>query len=673
MCGITGFISRQQVSVNLLVEMNNLLKHRGPDDEGYLYFRKKACDPCILGGIDTPANAFRLDAAYAPKELVTEYVNDAGIAGFAHRRLSIVDLTPHGHQPMSSICGRYWIVFNGEIYNHAELRSELSAAGYRFQSSSDTEVILAAYSHWGNDALSRFNGMWAFAIYDHARETLFLSRDRFGVKPLYYCITEDGTLLFASEIKCFTVFPTWRSVLNGPRAYDYLVNGLMDHTDETLFEGVYQIPAGSFAQLDSHDLAKLKKGERVRPRQWYRPPSRPYAGSFEEAAREFRAILEKSVELRAVADVPVGSCLSGGLDSSAIVCLANNYLKCHNNGEVSQKTFSACSTQKQYDERKWIDLVVAHTQVEPDHIYPDLTTLFEQLSEIVWHQDEPFGSTSIYAQWSVFNLGKKAGIKIMLDGQGSDEQLAGYHDFFGPRLATLLRQGRFLSFLRELHAIRKTHGHSYPQMVIGLLPFLLPGKLQTSLKHLFQFSRNCPDWIDASLLGIGRSPLGHEATWKRNTVVEWSKSQIQHATLPMLLHWEDRNSMAHSIESRVPFLDYRLVEFSLGLPDEYKVQLGVTKRVLRSAMDGIIPPEVLARTDKLGFATPEEYWVKNLVPDEFRNRLSEAIDNGLGIFEKQKTMELFENIVSGRMRYRPLPWRIVNFSEWVKVFGVTLN
>ena len=268
MCGISGLLSPSGIAVRNLVAMNTLIRHRGPDDEGYVLFSKDT--PTCLAGNDTVQEVIRAPIPWSPTQLISADISEDAILAFGHRRLSIVDLSPFGHQPMSYADARYWITYNGEVYNYLELRTELEAAGCDFISHSDTEVILAAYALWGEACVARFNGMWAFAIYDTINRSLFLARDRFGVKPFYYWIAPDNSLCFGSEIKQFTAYPGWKARVNGQRAYDFLVWGLTDHTDETLFEGVYQLRAGYSVTLDVTAWPSQLVQGRLPAVQWYK-------------------------------------------------------------------------------------------------------------------------------------------------------------------------------------------------------------------------------------------------------------------------------------------------------------------------------------------------------------------------------------------------------------------
>jgi asparagine synthase (glutamine-hydrolysing) len=562
-----------------------------------------------------------------------------------------------------------WIAYNGEVYNHLELRQELEAEGIQFATRSDTEVLLAAYQRWGSKCLERFNGMFAFVLVDLGRGTAFAARDRFGVKPLYYRIGAGGTIAFASEIKQFAALPDWKPALNGQRGYDFLAWGLFDHTDETLFEGVYQLRGGEFTEIELDDRGVPRRaGTRLQTMRWYNLSAEPFSGSFNEASMRMGELLADSVRLRTRSDVPVGSCLSGGLDSSSIVCLLHRELL--GLGAGTQKTFSAVATLQAYDESRFIDEVVRTTGVDAHRVEPGVDGLFRALDQVAHHQDEPFGSTSVYAQWHVFALSARHGVKVMMDGQGADEQLAGYHGFFGVLLGSLLRSGRWSEFVSEVGAIRRAHAYPMNWCLQQSLNNVLPEILRRPLRRLAGRTSAQPDWLDLSRLrAIPVNPYiaaGHAGA---KSIADMSEAQLLASSLPMLLHWEDRNSMAHSVEARVPFLDYRLVEFVLGLPDEYKLSAGVTKRVLRQAMLGVLPETIRGRMDKLGFATPEEVWMKSDSPKLFRDALCEAIASSNGIL-RPSALSVLNRMIDGKIPFSFLPWRLISFGTWVRKFGV---
>jgi asparagine synthase (glutamine-hydrolysing) len=630
MCDICGYVSAAPVAASTILSMTNLARHRGPDDEGYLLLRAPGSAPELFGGPDTPADAYRSGAPFAPSAAMTASDQPVTLA-FGHRRLSILDLSVLGHQPMCTNDRRYWIVYNGEIYNYSEIAEELKSLGYRFLSHSDTEVILAAYATWGAASLHKLNGMFAFAIYDAQAATLFLARDRFGIKPFYYWVSPAGTLAFASEIKQFTTMPGWNARINIGRANGFLATGLTDDSDETMFADVYHLLPGHCAAIGIKDLNSDASG-RIKTERWYHLEPSPFTGTASDAAVEYRRLLDDSVRLMLRADVPVGSCLSGGLDSSSIVCLINEQLRSQGE-ERNQKTFSARASGSPFDEWSWIEEVVKRTGVEAHSTVPTVDVIEQESATFAWHLDEPTASTSFFAEWCVYALVKQSGLKVMLDGQGADEVLAGYHAFFAPYFASLAREGKFLTAWREMAAFKQRHGYG-------------------------EF---------AAIKGIIRSLLSRDRQFA--SVSALSRAQVIYSNLPMMLRCADRNSMAHSVESRVPFLDHRLVEFSIGLPDALKIGGGVTKRVLRDAMSGILPDRIRDRVDKIGFETPESVWMTGSERHWFRTELQRAVELS-DQFVPPSSMIHFDGIVAGTRPFDRAPWRAISFGHWMRAFDV---
>jgi asparagine synthase (glutamine-hydrolysing) len=561
--------------------------------------------------------------------------------------------------------GRVWIVYNGEIYNHVELRTELELLGHSFVSHSDTEVILGAYREWGTQCLARFNGMFAFVVVDRNSRVVFAARDRFGVKPLYIWQSPEGLIAMASEIKQFSVLPGWLPRVNGERAYDFLNWGLIDHTEETLFQGVRQLKGGEWFERSIDDLSND-----CSIRRWYQLTPRAFSGDRNAAVDEFRALFTDAVRLRLRADVPVGSCLSGGLDSSSIVCVANQLLRCQSMAS-RQETFSACASVKRYDEREYIDSVVGQTGVHAHYVYPELHALFDTVDAITWHQDEPFGSTSVYAQWHLFRLASLARVKVLLDGQGADELLAGYHGFFAPHFGSLFVRMCWRELFREITWARRLHGMGTVAVATYLAQAVLPRWFSATCGRLFGTSSIGASFLNAERLSVDRRNVSCRDDFRTTSMNKMSSDLLSTSSVPMLLHWEDRNSMAHSTESRLPFLDFRLAEFLMGLPSEMKLSGATTKRVLREAMTGILPESVRTRMDKMGFVTPEEFWVRNEAPDLFRAELRKSIDASHGILNA-KALDYLERVIAGKERFSFLLWRMISFGRWMERFQVRL-
>lgn len=668
MCGIAGYITNigSPVLNSSVIRMTDQIIHRGPDDEGYLFL-----DPdkniCLAGGDSTPDPVWHTRTDYQP--LLHSYNCSDGnsVLAFGHRRLSILDLSPGGHQPMSYGNSRYWIVFNGEIYNYHVIRNELTKCGYSFDTSSDTETILAAYAEWGTSCFSHFVGMWALAIYDRQANEIILSRDRYGIKPLYYWFSPSGALYFGSEIKQFTVLSEWIPLMNPERVYDQLVYSFTDHTDETMFSGVFQLPAGSFYKSDILRIRR-SQNEKLDYKKWYVPVHIPFTGSFDEAASEFRSLFERAVREHLHADVPVGTALSGGLDSSSIVCEVNRILRTGNSSDL-QKTFSSCSAYEQYSERKWMDLVIDHTHVDAYFVYPSLNEVFEKTSSILWHHDEPYQSQSAFLAYNLFHLAKKNSVKVLLNGQGADEYLGGYGQFTMARYTSMLKRMKLAGVVSDIKRSRENSQLSKSGIFSGVLFHMSPDfvrRLATSFRSSSDYVK---DLIDTKKLNARPVHPFELIPVQYRSVQEISDHLTFYSTLPKYLHWEDRNSMAHSVEARVPFLDHRLVEFASGLPDWFLEKDGINKRVMREAMSGLIPERIKNRRDKMGFTTPEEIWVRKENPALFRKKLEASVDTSNGII-KPEALSYFDDVTNGRKQFDYTYWRLILFGEWLKRFEI---
>ena len=606
MCGICGFYDpehKRQDGAALLQKMNAAQKHRGPDDEGVF--------------LDGPV-------------------------GLGHVRLSILDLSSAGHQPMRR-GDRYTLVFNGEIYNYIELRQELQQAGYSFVTSTDTEVVLAAYDHWGEDCQTRFNGFWAIALYDGLTQSLFLSRDRYGVKPLYY--TElPGYLVFASELKTLVQDGNIPRVANDAIVFDYLVNGFVDCTEDTFFRGVRRLEAGCCLRVDAGGVSK---------RRYYELPYKEtLIGEFnQETADRFRELFQQSVRLRLRADVPVGSCLSGGLDSSSIVCESSRQLR-EQGAEERQKTFSSCYKGDANDERVYIDAVVEQTGVEAHFAYPTGDTLFDDLDHLIYTQDEPFVSTSMYASYCVMRLAHANDIKVLLDGQGADEILCGY------------RKARVYYIKRLLKA--KKLGRAAKEIAL-YLPYMRKGKnvsLAADLNMIRQFlGKTSSTDIRHRYLEPQFAKRALTNSYADNE--RFLLNDFDRIVLPALLRYVDRNSMAFSIEDRLPFLDFRLVEYAMGLPLNAKISDGYSKAVMRRALD--MPETIRRRRDKIGFYTPENSWMA--AHSEAYKAVFTAPDfRASRYIDAEKLASDWDNLTRGKDDIGL--FRYVCLEKWMRIFDV---
>ncbi|HEV2547579.1 MAG TPA: asparagine synthase (glutamine-hydrolyzing) [Stellaceae bacterium] len=597
----------------------------------------------------------------------------AGPVVLAHRRLAIIDTSMAGIQPMAWSGGRRWIVHNGEIYNYLELRRELEALGHPFRTETDTEVILAAYAQWGAGSLERFIGMFAFVIYDRDAETLFAARDRFGIKPLYLW-QSAGQLAFASEIKQFRALPEFTARVNAARAYDFLAGALFDHTDETLFAGVRQLRGGECVSVE---LPRWRADGALPVRRWYElPPANTREFREDVAAEGFAHLLADAVRLHLRADVTVGSCLSGGLDSSSIVSLAVEELR-RQRARNAFHTVSACFAEAEVDESRFIDAVVAKTGVHSSRVMPQPERLIAEVEAIARHQDEPFGSTSIFAQWCVFERAAAERITVMLDGQGADEQLAGYHAGFATYYRQLAAAGDWRGIAETLRGRLRRHRAPLRGEARSILLALLPPPWRTPLVGAVR-GREMSVWLGRALIEAGggtrplQAALARDGFGPMNGLGEACRAQLKTTSLPMLLHYEDRNSMAHGIEARVPFLDHRLVEFSLALGDHHKMNGAETKAVLRRGMHGHLPEAVRRRSDKLGFATPEERWFKGPLRTYVLDGIEAAISRAPAFFAADGLRRVAREMLAGTRPFDFMIWRTVSFGLWARVFDVAI-
>ena len=586
MCGIFGIWNLDGAGVDpgALKIATNAIRHRGPDDEGYLLVDTHAAKAVPCAGPDTD---YRLTLPDLDR-FQSEHFDFA----FGFRRLSIIDLSPAGHQPMSSHDGRLWIIFNGEIYNYRELRAQLIQHGHRFQTTSDTEVILAAYQQWGDSCVEHFNGMFALAIWDTVAKRIFIARDRFGEKPLFYVHVPGRLFAFASEMKALWAAGVATRRIHKETLALFTHHGQVETGEQTTYEDIQRL-------AQAHCLTLAADGRLEKRRYWDIDPRVTIEGwSDERYIEQFRELLTNSVNLRLHADVPVGSSLSGGLDSSTIVGVINRLLP-----ETSvQKTFSARFDEPSRDEGKWMDLVTEKNRVERHDVWPTAEKFFEELKNLFWHQEEPFTSTSVYAQWNVMRLAKQNGVTVLLDGQGADEMLAGYHSYFNEVTDDLLNSFNLPGYLKWRRDCLALHG-----VVPGSFGRVLRQKVPIGVKQLVKKRlRETPAVEPANPV----YPGDFRKVSSLRKLLWWNTTR---EGLVELLRYADRNSMAHSREVRLPFLDHHLVEFVFKLPDRFLLRDGWTKWVLRKAFPDCVPPEISNRIDKLGYMPPQQRWLGGLI------------------------------------------------------------
>ncbi len=609
MCGINAIIDfsnskHSTEHMDDLVRMNARIQHRGPDAN------------CVLE--------------------VTQGVY------FGHLRLSIIDLSERGRQPMvKSGCT---ITYNGEIYNYIEIREELKNLGRSFVTETDTEVLIEAYLQWGVQAFSKFNGMWAFVLHDTNSNQFIVSRDRFGKKPLYYTLY-NGIYYFTSELKA--LLEIRRFEINPVIAAQFLKWGWQEHAQETIVKDVYHFPKGSYAILNNENREQWKT-QSYFSLDTISPLSAKDIG-FNEAKAELRSLVFDSVNLRLRSDVDVAFALSGGIDSSIITAVAAEIKKEGNTHSTQLKTFSSVFTTKEmekYNEKEYIDAVLKKVNgLKPHFISPGDEGFVEGMDQLLYIQDEPYFSAGMYAQQAVFRLIHESGVKVSLDGQGVDEAIGGYSSYNSIYLHQLWKEKNPL-FIREMAGF----AFYYPDLFADLM------KQQLS-SHGSSAEIMGKTFCEA----IQNQGMSHVSGYHQNC-----RFQIDRLFLPALLHHQDRNSMAYAVESRSPFLDYRIVSFLLSIPLDYKIRNGKRKFILREAFKDLLPKEVYTRYAKLGFPAPLSIWMKNN-HDLYLQLLKDAIDTGVVTdkvipeFEKQKQV--------GYRDYLKFI-RVIYLNRWISIFNV---
>lgn len=606
MCGISGIINESGVTpdLDLLQRMSGTIAHRGPDDEG-IY-------------------------------------REPGV-GLCHRRLSIIDLSDHGHQPMSNEDGTIWLVYNGEVYNYAEIAARLKKSGHQFKSNSDSEVIIHAYEEFGTECLQLFNGMFAFALWDSTKQQLFAARDRIGIKPFYYYY-DGSTLVFGSEIKSLLRHPnvTPRPDVDIIRRYLLLGSTISDHT---WYQGIKQLSPASWLILQNGELTVGKY--------WDVAYEADHSRTFESFTDELRTLLQDSVRLHLTSDVPVGAYLSGGIDSSALVSIAAREL------HSGIHTFSAAFNEgKEFDEREFIRIVSDTYTTKHHEVTPNSSDLPKLLPTLLWHLDEPVIGAAILPMYRVSELVRKSGIKVVMGGQGGDELFGGYPPFYVSAARNVMaefRSGNFNSAIcRELPHLPQ---YLYKGGALNrVLTRIKPNK--GSIQWLRNSDNTRQDMKDIWNESLQESPAA-------NSFDQMSYFDLKHF-LPGLLQQEDRMSMAWSIESRVPLLDYRIVEFSGKIPTWMKVRRGVLKSVLRESLRGIVPNPILDRQDKKGFPTPSSKWFAGELKGYLRDTLLAKELLSAEIVDPHALAKIVEAHTCGKADYGHVLWKALNLEVWLR-------
>jgi len=583
MCGIAGILSLNPALVqqNKLQLMANALQHRGPNGEGF-------------------------------------WINGNGNVGFAHRRLSIIDLSSGGSQPMHYL-NRYTIIYNGEIYNYIELREGLKKKGYQFRTQSDTEVMLAAYDCYKEKCVEHFDGMFAFTIWDEQEQQLFAARDRFGEKPFHYFM-DDEQLVFASEMKALWAVGIPKQT-NNAMLLNYITIGYTNNAlypEQTFFSNIYKLPAASRLSY------KLHSKELAIEKYWDLDKEHQLTLSINEAQQKFQSLLYDSVNKRLRSDVPIGTSLSGGLDSSSIVAAC--FSLPHSEGDGGRfQTFSAIFPGFEKDESTYIAQVTQQFNLQSHTVEPTAQGFINDFEKLMYHQEEPLQSASIYAQYKVYELAKQHGVTVLLDGQGADETLSGYTKYYHWYWQELWASKNFPLFKKELNAARQLDNWGMKNYLAATLPFVAAKQLENKLYK--KVKRNSSINTGFFLQHFDKTILYKPVVAKLNDVLYYNTIQ---KGLEELLRYADRNSMAHSREVRLPFLQHELVQFIFSLPSSFKIKEGFTKWILRKSMEQQLPNSIVWRKDKVGFEPPQHLWMQQAqVRDMMHESKKKLINHGV--------------------------------------------
>lgn len=641
MCGIAGIITSphgRKYAQDLLPALK-LMTHRGPDDFGIL---------CWDQG--TVQSLTRDTADFRNTEVV-----------FLHRRLSILDLNPSGWQPMGTSDGLAFISFNGEIYNYLELKKQLESLGHTFVSQSDTEVLLRSYLEWGINFLERLVGMFSFALLDTRQRKVFVVRDFFGIKPLFYMV-QNHNFAFCSEIAPLLNLSNEKRLANAKVVSEYASYGTVDHGKDTFFRGIHRVLPGHYLEVS------LDKPDAFTSHQYWAPDlSQKIDLSFDAAAVHLRELFIDSVGLHLRSDVPIAAMLSGGIDSSSIVMAMTKIL----GSKKSLNIFSYIASEKDISEEAWVDIVAKAAGSDVHKVRINAEDVVTDLKELIRAQQEPFGSTSIYAQYKIFQAMKARGLKVSLGGQGADELLAGYRRYGGGRLASLIKKGDVLGAAKLFHRLSALPNSTAK----ANLSFFVSAFFSTSVKNMMSALIGDPEippfldkaWVKTQSIHMDRFPqfAGSEV------MKQMLSDALTTSNLPQLLRYEDRNAMAFSVENRVPFITPRIADFLFSLPEHYLLSNGGTsKHLFREAMRGIVPDVILDRRDKIGFSTPERVWLMQLqkwVDDLFADP---ELGDRLPFLNVPHIRADWQQFKRTGQRFDWRFWRWINLIEWSREWNV---
>ena len=643
MCGITGIFNfnNEPVSISMLKKMTDALRHRGPDDEGYtLIHSKNGFCKQLIGN----------DSADEFKDVFENITNQNNLTDkfdlvFGHRRLSIIDLSSSGHQPMSNEDETLWLAYNGEVYNYVELKDELAELGHTFKSSTDTEVIIHAYEEWGHECLNKFNGMWAFAIWDQNKNQLFCARDRFGIKPFYY-YKDKEQFFFASEIKALLQCGLKYNP-NEDAIGNYLAFGMKDYSENTFFDSIKQLMPGHYMLIDDEGVEIIKYYD-LKPTPI--DDNKPDCTSYEKTVNN---LLLNSIKLRLRSDVAVGSNLSGGIDSSIIVSCISSIFRVKD-----YVTYSFFTKDANSDESEFVNIVLREKNVANKYTY--LENVDEKfICSIIKKIDEPFRSFGILSIDSVFNLISTDNTKVILDGQGADEIFYGYGHHYVNYLFEHLRRVRFVSFVKDLRWILHHNEGIKVSLIKFLISMFIPYLIKDKIKR-YTLKRE----------GITIFPSKFEDKLFKNikNINELTKYSLIESPLPEYLNFEDKISMSYSVEARVPFLDYKLVEYGSSIPYTCKIHNGVRKYVLRESFKDVLPKQIYERMDKKGMTNDEELLFKTALKDYVNDVYSSLEFKARKFWNADKIQRDYDLFIRGEKSYNPTFWRTLAVELWLREY-----
>lgn len=624
MCGITAIFSPLKQPDEIIKAIHSTLIHRGPDYQNVVHVKTRE-NSCLY---------------------------------LLHNRLSIVDLSDAGIQPMYDAESGCYLIFNGEIYNFREIKNVLKAEGFIFKSNTDTEVVLKSYIHWGNDSVKKFNGMYAFMIWDPRVQRAFVARDRFGEKPLYYGVAKTGEVIFSSEMKAILSFPNFSPEINHTILEDFLGGRSILGNYVTPFKNIFQVPVATWLELSS-------KGRIVNSHQFWTAARKEELASVniheKDMLYEFLSLLTKSVQDRSKCDVQFGACLSGGLDSTTILGLLMK-----DKPEHFSSTISACyDNDPTISESKYLKAAIEHFKGDHILIAPTGQELLSDMEKLFWHQEYPVPSASMFLEWSVMKKAKELKNKVMLDGQGADELLGGYPYYFKLYQNEMLYRKEYSELIANTYLFRKY----LKEIAVGYTDVerRIPPDLAYSFWALLK------TYCKRKARGVLPEYRSQGESSSRDVHLSFTnmiEDGLSKTILQEQLHSADRNGMAFSIETRFPFLDYNLVDFSLKIPVKKLISQGMQKNILRQSVKGIIPEKIRLRKDKLGFLSPQDKWLSGCLKEWCFDMLTSSRLKDLNFYNKEKGLSIFS-----QFHRNPTPalsarlWRYASLGQWVTLFG----